>query len=280
VTLTTENGTCPVDATGQTSFTFDSSLCPNTPGGFHQNATYVFDNGLNLPTFGWRVTATIPGATASDPVTNCLVTGGPVANTGGNIGDDGKAETAPTGNVTVDVQACAFTVRAQADFSVPTNYPGANPTTGSPPTIPGGQAVSLVLREQPSGVDVAAVRITSFADTFVPFMEIDGDGNPTATPYDARSHIDAFYEVVVTGSPDGMACIPGGSVSSSSAPTSTRARGHWADGGAILLRQPASARVQHRWVPEKVIRCRLLPAPERQLRGVYQREEVTTSCAV
>src|SRR5690606_19559515 len=282
VTLTTENGTCPVNATGLTSITFSPSMCPNGSGGFHQNATQIFDNGLNLPTFGWRVTATIPGATAADPVTNCFVSGGPVANTGGNIGDDGKATTPPTGDVAVNVQACNFAVRAQAVYSVPTVALNAAPTTSSPPAIAPGEAISLVLREQPSGVDVAAARITSFANTFIPFMEIDGDGNPTATQYAARSHVNAFFEVVVTGSPTGMTCIPGGSVSSSSnvnASTGNRTVGNWTDGGAILLRQPASARVAQLWVPDTVIRCRALPDPDRQLRGVFQQNAVSTRIA-
>jgi hypothetical protein len=282
VTLTTENGTCPVAATGLTSLTFEPSLCPNEPGGFHQNATQVFDNGPNLPVFGWQVTATIPGATPADPVTNCFVDDGEVDNTGGNIGDDGKAEVAPTGDVTVTVKACSFPVRAQAVFSVPTVALTAAPTTSSPPAIPAGEAISLVLREQPSGVDVAAARVTSFADTYVPFMEIDGDGNPTATEYGARSHINAFFEVVVTGSPTGMVCIPGGSVRSTSnvhASTGNRSVGNWTDGGAILLRRPASARVAQLWVPDSVIRCRTAPAPDQQLRGVYQQEEITTRIA-
>lgn len=269
VILTTENGTCPVEATGQSSFTFDPSLCPNTPGGFHQNATQLFNNGTSLPTFGWRVTATIPGATVIDAPTNCFVTGGPVTNTGGNIDDDGKATTAPTGNVTVNVVSCAFVVRAQADF-----FPSA-----SPPAIPGGEAISLVLREQPTGVDVAAARITAFADTYIPFMEIDSAGNPTATQYDARSQIDAFYEVIVTGSPTGMTCIPGNSVTGGSSSTSTRTRGNWTDGGGVLLRRPASAYVRDAWLIDRVIRCRAAPAVDVQLRGVYQQTAVTTRTA-
>jgi hypothetical protein len=240
----------------------------------------VFDNQFgippsspNLPIFGWRVTATAPGATALDPIRNCYVTGGPVTNTGGNIGDDGIATPAPTGDLTVSVNSCGFAVRVQADFSVPTNTPPAAPTTTTPPSIPSGEAVSVLLREQPSGKDVAGARITSFANTFVPFMQLDSAGAPTTTPYDAPSHRDAFYEVVVKSSPTGMACIPGASVSSSSAPTSTRAVGSWLDAGAVLLRQPASARVANLWVVDRVIRCRSLPVGASVLRGVYQQSE-------
>lgn len=267
VILTTEEKARAVDVNGAATVVFDY---PEDD---------VFDNQFgipstspNLPVFGWRVTATAPGATALDPARNCYVTGGPVDNTGGNIGDDGKATTAPTSNLTVNVNSCGFTVRAQADFSVPTATP---PTTSSPPAIPTGEGVTVLLREQPAGVDVAGVNITSFANTFVPFMQLDANGEPTTTEYQAPSHLNAFYELVVKRSPTGMACIPGASVSSSAAPTSTRAVGSWLDAGAVLLRQPASARVTNLWVVERVIRCRQLPAPERVLRGVYQVSQET-----
>jgi len=278
VILTTENGTCPVEVGGRTSVTFSSAECPDTEGAFHQNAAQIWGTGSNLPFFGWRVTATIPGATPLDPVTNCWVTGGPVANTGGNINDEGLPEGAPTGNVTVNVNACVFAVRAQAVYSLPTVALNAAPQTSSPPAIPAGEAISLVLRAQPSGVDVAAAKITTFNNVWTPFMEIDENGNPTTTQYGARSDIDAFYEVIVTGSPTGMTCIPGGSVVSGSnvnASTGNRTigtsadHGYTLDGGAVLLRNPASVRVHQVWVPDKVIRCRLLPTPERQLRGVF-----------
>lgn len=271
VILTTEQKSRAVPATGLASYVFSY---PDDD---------VFDNQFgipitspNLPVFGWRVTATVPGATELDPVRNCFVTGGPVTNTGGNIGDDGVASVAPTADLTVTVNSCGFTVRAQADYSLPTvAHPGS--PTGTAPTIPSGEAISLLLREQPTGRDVAGATITSFANTFAQFMQLDGAGNPTTTPYEAPSHLNAFYEVVVRGSPTGMACVPGASVSSSAAPTSTRAVGSWLDAGAILLRRPASARVTSQWVVDRVVRCRLLPAPERQLRGAFQQSTVTTT---
>ncbi len=114
--------------------------------GYHQNATYVFNNGTSLPNFRWRVTATIPGATAVAPPTNCYVTGGPVTNTGGNVGDDGTADAAnrPTGNVAVTVQSCGFAVRVQADYSRP-------PGVSTDPAVqrqrhPGGAAVAALGR--------------------------------------------------------------------------------------------------------------------------------------
>jgi hypothetical protein len=258
VILTTEEKSRAVEVNGQASVVFsypDDEVFDNQFG--------IPSTQPNLPVFGWRVTATAPGATALDPVRNCFVTGGPIANTGGNIGDDGIANPAPTGNQTVTVNSCGFAVRAQADYSRPTGV------TTDPP-IPVGQAVSVRLREQPSGVDVAEATITSFANTFVPFMQLDTAGNPTSTPYEAPSHLNAFFELVVKSSPAGMACIPGASVSSSTANTSTRAVGSWLDAGAILLRQPASARVTNLWVVDRVIRCRNVPAGSRVLRGVYQ----------
>ncbi len=104
-----------------------------------------------------------------------LRTGGPGTNTGGNIGDDGVANPAPTANLTVAVNSCGFTVRAQADFSVPTAIP---PTTASPPTIPSGQAVSVPLREQPLGHGCRGRRDHFARQHFVSFMELDSAGNP------------------------------------------------------------------------------------------------------
>lgn len=271
VTLTTENGTCPVDVNGRTSITFSPSQCPDSAaGGYHRNAAYVFNSQLNLPVFQWRVTASIPGATAVAPRTNCFVTGGPVANTGGNVQDDGTAAagTAPTGNITtVNVVSCGFTVRVQADYSRP-----AGVTTD--PAIASGDGVLVALRSQPTGVDVASAKITSFANTFIPFMVPDASGNPTATAYEAQSDPNAFYELVVKSSPAGMACIPGSSV----AANSTRTVGALTDAGAVLLRTPSSATVPYVWIIDRVIRCRLTPATAAaRLRGVYWQYTTTTT---
>jgi hypothetical protein len=264
VILTTEQKSRAVEVNGQPQVVFsypDDDVFDNQYG--------IPATSPNLPIFGWRVTATVPGASELDPARNCYVTGGPVANTGGNIGDDGLATTAPTNDVAVTVNSCGFPVRVQADFF---------PRTTTPPAIPDGEAVSVVLREQPSGINVAAVDITSFADAYVSFMEADAQGNPTMIPYQAPSHLNAFYEVVIKGSPSGMACIPGFSLSSSSAPTgrnSYRTAGKAEDAGAVLLRRPASARVANEWVVDRVIRCRNVPAEAEQLRGVYQQSQVT-----
>jgi len=277
VTLTTENGSCPVEVDGRTSITFSPDECPNSAvSGYHQNATYLFDNGLNLPNFPWRVTATIPGPTAASPPTNCFVTGGPVSNTGGNIEDNGDVDVAkkPTADQTTTVQSCGFTVRVQADFS-----PAVVPFVATAaPAIAPGDGITVALRSQPEGVDVASATITSFANTYIPFMVPDANGDPTSTPYDAQSDLNAFYELVVKRSPAGMSCIPGNSASSSAAPNSSRAVGHWTDAGSVLLRRPASAYVRNLWLVDRVIRCRLVPTdPATQLRGAYWQYTKTTT---
>jgi len=276
VTLTTENGTCPVEVNGRTSITFSPEECPdNDIGGYHRNATYIFDNDQNLPNFPWRVTATIPGPTAVSPPTNCFVVGGPVANTGGNVNDSGDVDfnNRPTSDVTTTVQSCGFTVRVQADFS---------PHTVAAPAIPGGEGILVSLRTQPEGEDVAAARITSFDNAWVSFEVPDANGEPSGTPYEAQSHMNAFYELVVKQSPTGMTCIPGNSVAGGSSANSLRTVGHWTDGGAVLLRQPASQYVRNLWLIDRVIRCRNTPTdPATQLRGAFwQFVKVTTTTTV
>lgn len=288
VTLTTENGTCPVDVNGATSIVFAPNMCRDD-GGYHDNATYIFNNGLNLPNFQWQVRATIPGATAAEARRNCFVTGGPVANTGGNTNDNpnslidlGAADVTnrPTGNVTVTVAACGFTVTNQADYSrnfVPANALTAGSTTTgfTVPTIAGGDGVLLALRSQPWGVDVAAANITSFATTTTSFMVPDVNGNPTGTPFEAQSDLNAFYEVVVKNSPAGMACVPGYSTTTGN--QSTRSVGTSADAGAVLLRRPSSATVAQAWLVNRVIRCRNVPASPARLRGTYGQFTKTTT---
>lgn len=275
VMLTTENGTCPVNVNGRSSITFSPAECPDSETtGYHRNATYIFNNQLNLPVFQWKVTASIPGATVVAPRTNCFVTGGPVTNTGGNIGDDGNADPAnkPTGNVTVQVVSCGFAVRVQADYSRAS-------TESADPAIASGDGITVALRSQPWGVDVAAAKITSFANTYIPFMVPDANGNPTTTAYEAQSDSNAFYEVVVKSSPAGMACMPGSSLNSGSAANSTtRTAGSATDAGAVLLRQPASAFVANLWLVDRVIRCRRIATnPATLLRGIYWQYTTTTT---
>ncbi len=272
VILTTENGTCPVDVNGRSQIVFSTTECASSEtGGYHKNATYVFNSQLNLPVVTWRVTATLPGATVVDAPKNCFVTGGPVTNTGGNVGDDGTADPAnkPAGNVAVTVQSCGFALRVQADYSRP-------PGVSADPAIASGDGITLALRSQPLGIDVAAARITSFATTYTPFMVPDANGNPTTTPYEAQSDPSAFYEVVVKSSPAGMACVPGYSGSSNSARATADRIGSATDAGAVLLRTPSSASVANVWLLDRVIRCRLVAANPSLQRGIYWQYTTTT----
>lgn len=272
VILTTEYGTCPVDVNGRTQITFSPSECPDsTITGYHRNATYVFNSQGSLPVTPWRVTATIPGPTAIAARTNCFVTGGPVTNTGGNIGDDGLATTAPTGNITtLNVQRCGFEVRVQADYSRPGNVAGD-------PAIAGGDGITVALRSQPHGIDVAVARITSFNTSYETFRVPDANGDPTGTPYEAQSDPSAFYELVVKQSPAGMSCMPGSSISGNSARATANRIGNIRDGGAVLLRQPASAYVANSWLVDRVIRCRLIATNPAPLRGIYWQHTITTT---
>jgi hypothetical protein len=281
VILTTENGTCPVDVNGRSTVTFSSTECPDSgAGGYHRNATYLFDSKTSLPVFPWRVTATIPGATALADRTNCYVTNANdsklVANTGGNIPDNGIVPTGnqPTGNVvagTITVNSCGFTVRVQADYS-------RSPTEIGNAAI--GDGVTVALRSQPYGVDVAVAKIMSFDNSFTPFMVPDANGAPTGIPYEAQSEPNAFYELVVKQSPAGMACVPGYSTTvggQSDRSVGANALVEATAGGAVLLRRPASGSVSQLWLLDRVIRCRLAAANPTPLRGAYWVSTKTTT---
>ncbi|HTP40611.1 MAG TPA: hypothetical protein VMI92_13685 [Steroidobacteraceae bacterium] len=279
LTLTTENGSWDVAATGLTSYTF-----ADTPG----NPGYVFNSGSSPPVMGFRVTATIPGATPTDPVINCFVNNNDtttprllVTNTGGNIDDSTTppaAAIAPSRNVDstygIQVVSCGFQVRAAAEYSARTGE--------TAPTIASGDGVTLLLRKQPSEVDVATVKLTSLNGALTPFLALDAAGNATTTPYQATSDANAFYEVVVKSSPAGMACIPGYSTTGGNAPVVTAtpalpAIGKVTDAGAVLLIKPASTEVAGSWIVDRVVRCRTVPAASGQLRGVYQQTGTTTT---
>jgi hypothetical protein len=192
--------------------------------------------------------------------------------------------------VTVTVSACGFPVTLQADYTrnfvvattnsatnnLPTT-PGSTTSGFTQPAIAGGDGVLLALRSQPWLVDVAAASVTSFATTTTPFMVPDGNGNPTVTPYDAQSDLNAFYEVVVKQSPAGMACVPGYSINTGGSQQGTRTVGTMADAGAVLLRRPSSATTAQAWIVNRVIRCRNVPATTAQLRGIYAQFTKTTT---
>jgi hypothetical protein len=297
VMLTTEHGTCPVDVNGRSVITFSPSECPDEgTTAYHRNATYLFDNKSSLPVFPWRVTATIPGPNALSERTNCFITNTApaanpnatppilptlVSNTGGNINDSGVAISSPSENIgtkptnQINVERCGFRVQVQAEYS-------QSPAEASSASIAPGDFITVALRTQPQGVDVAAANITNFSNTFVPFMVPDANGNPTTTEYEAQSDANAFYELVIKKSPAGMACTPGYSTTSGGASPAhgTRNVGSNVDGGAVLLRRPSSGNVAQLWLPDRMIRCRLIAAnpPQGRLRGSYwQYTETTTT---
>jgi hypothetical protein len=291
VTLNTENGTCPVEVNGRAQIVFSPSECPNVgPNGWHQSATFLFDNGVNLPNFTWRVTATIPGATVVDPPTNCVVTGDAgsrtVPNTGGNIADDGTADRTliPNANQAVTVSACGFVINVQADYSL-------SSAETVVPTIAAGDDIKVVLRSQPWGEDVAVASIPNFAAANVTFKVPDANGEPTGTDYEVKSNPSAYYEAVVTKSPAGMSCVLGSSNNSGSgANSNTRVLPATATsaaigavaakaGGAVLVRYPSSDLVQYKWILNKVVRCRLIAVNPIPLRGTYWQHRKTTTIA-
>ncbi len=199
----------------------------------------VFNNGSSLPVFGWRVTAVVPSAAEGAPDNNCNVTGGPVAGTGGNIETDGSILVPPTGNLTgVQVTSCAFSVSVRADSA-----------SGGPAAMhPSG--VTVALRHQGTGEDVQTLDITAF-----------GSGGARSFT-DVLSNPDAIYELVVTRQPTGQVCVPG---FGSGVPGTTAT-----DAGAVLLLEPSGSAAPGRWVVNRSLRCRALPAAENVLTGAYQ----------
>jgi hypothetical protein len=303
VVLTTENGTCPVQVNGRSVITFTPAECPDSgPAGYHRNAPFLFNSGVTFntatppaitgairtPVFGWAVTASVPGPSVLSDRTACFVTNnstaaaalsppiaGLVANTGGNIDINGNTpatavpqRSVPAGIITV-VQ-CGFTVNVQADYS-------RGPTESSDPAIAGGDGITVAMRSQPYGVDVASAKITSFANAFTPFMVPDANGDPTTTVYSAQSDPNAFYELVIKKAPAGMTCVPGASVAANSLRTTPNLVGNLTDGGAVLLRRPASSFVQNAWLIDRMIRCRAIAANPTPQRGVYWQYTKTTT---
>ena len=96
----------------------------------------------------------------------------------------------PSGNIaagTLNVVACGFTVRAQADYS-------RGPTETTDPVIAAGDGITVVMRSQPHGVDVASAKITSFANTFTgnEFRVPDANGDRNHGLRGAE-RLNAFY---------------------------------------------------------------------------------------
>jgi hypothetical protein len=307
VVLTTENGTCPVDVNGRSVITFTPAECPDSgPAGYHRNAPFLFNSGVTFntatppvitgairtPVFGWAVTASVPGPSALSNRTACFVTNnsaaaaalsppivGLVPNTGGNIDVNGNtpATAVPQRSVPagiINVVQCGFDVTVQADYS-------RGPTESAPdPTNVGGDGITVAMRSQPYGIDVASAKITTYGTTPTKFMVPDANGDPTTTVYSAQSDPNAFYELVITKAPAGLACMPGASVAANSLRPTANLVGNLTDGGAVLLRQPASSFVQNAWLIDRVIRCRAIAANPTPQRGVYWQYTKTTTTRV
>jgi hypothetical protein len=234
VRLSTEEGTREIDATGQTSFEF--------PAAVFDSQYNLAPGQLNLPVFAYAVTATAPAPGDGSPVNNCAVSNGT------NIGTDGSVTAAPTADVNgVAVTSCSFTVQVRADYSAAPGQPAL--------AMPAG-GLTVALRNPVSGLHVQSVNVPAF-------------GSLVAFAGGVYSNSQAIYELVVTGQPTGMTCIPG---SGSGVPGSTLT-----DAGAVLLLQPASSAVAGSWLVTRSVRCRASPAPGQQLRGTWQQAAATTT---
>jgi len=234
VMLSTEEGTREIAATGRTSFEFPAAVFDS-----QYNAA---PDQLNLPVFGYAVTATAPAPGDGSPVNNCAVSNGT------NIATDGSVTAAPTADVNgVAVTSCSFTVQVRADYSAAAGQPTL--------AMPAG-GLTVALRDPVSGLNVQSVNVPAF-------------GSLVAFPGGVYSNSQALYELVVTGQPTGMTCIPGFGIG---VPGSTPT-----DAGAVLLLQPAAGTVPGSWLITRSVRCRASPAAEQQLRGAWQQAAVTTT---
>lgn len=141
----------------------------------------------------------------------------------------------PTGPVSnVQVTACNFPVTAAVTYQAETGQPTLTMN-------PGG--MQLALRHQRTGVDEQTLEVSSYSST------------PRAFADPVQSNPAAVYELVVTRQPEGHACVIG------SASEAVRA-------GSVMLVDPTDT--THSWWTARNVRCRVVPALERQLRGIYQ----------
>jgi hypothetical protein len=234
VLLSTEEGTREIAATGQTTFEF--------PDAVFDSQFNAAPGQLNLPVFGYAVTATAPAPGDGSPVNNCAVSNGT------NIGTDGSVAAAPAADVNgVAVTACSFTVQVRADYSAAAGQ--------SALAMPAG-GLTVALRNPVSGLNVQSVNVPAF-------------GSLVAFPGGVASNTQAIYELVITGQPAGMTCMPGfGAGVPGSAAT---------DAGAVLLLQPAAAAVAGSWLVTRSVRCRANPVVANQLRGSWQLTTLSTA---
>lgn len=239
VTLTTEDGVREMDATGQTSVTFEDA---------------IFNSQLSLPVFGYKVAATTE--TTEDGVTtthNCAFARIPaqvfLAQTfsiGGRNVDANEQSIPTTGPATVAVDSCEFTVTANVQYS------------GTPAQAMPAGGMQLALRNNLTGVDEQTLEVSAYSATNLSF------------PIPVRSNARAIYELVVSRQPAGQHCVVSGTVTFFSMIVNTVSGSTLTvpTGSAVLLVDPDNPQW---WAyTGRNVRCRAIPGPESQLTGTYQ----------
>lgn len=167
---------------------------------------------------------------------------GTVNNCAVSNGTNAGASAPPSANVTnVAITACNFPVTAAVTYQAESGQP-------SLPMNPGG--MELTLRHHRTGVDVQTLEVSSYSST------------ARAFPEPVQSTPSAMYELVVTRQPEGHACVIGSSSQAAMA-------------GSVMLLDPTDS--THSWWTSRNVRCRVIPAEENRLRGIYQITTVAPS---
>lgn len=233
--LVTEDGTQLRNATGVGSVTFEDVL---------------LDSATNLPAFSYQVTAYTEDSVGG-VVTPNLCTFTPTANInqGGENKSSADAIVVPTEDITVTVNACAFTVSATVQYN------------GTPAQTLGA-GLELGLRNH----------LTGQVEQTLPVAAFTTGTNTVSFAAPLRAHSKAIYELVVTNQPAGQHCIVAGNTTTNADTTSATA-GVTSNivastAGAVMLVDPANT---DWWAyASRMVRCRAIPAPEAQLTGTYQ----------
>lgn len=190
----------------------------------------LFDSGTSLPVFKWSVTAT---SSSGKTVNNCQVQAG----TNERLDAEGQDITTPPSGPATDVEVtlCSFTVTAAVSYQ-------AAPGQVAPAMPPGG--MELGLRRARTGEIERRVELLAFSSVAIP---------------DVTSNADAIYELAITRQPQGMHCVVG-----------SMSQYQW--GSAVLLLNPLDANrpVNHGWIIQRNVRCRVTPQPDAQLRGSFR----------
>lgn len=232
VTLTTEEGTRQLDATGQSSVTFEDA---------------IFNSQLSLPVFGYKVAATTETTEDGETITsNCTFAPSGSFTLGGRNNDASGQPVLPTGPATVTVNSCEFTVTANVQYN------------GTPAEAMPAGGMQLALRNNITGEVEQFLEVSAFSATNLAF----------ATP--VRSHSRSIYELVVSRQPEGQHCIVSGTVTYFSMVINTVTGGNITvpTGSAVLLVDPDNPQW---WAyTGRNVRCRAIPAAASQLTGTYQ----------